>query len=68
MPVDLVLAIYHNRVNRVNRDRQWNMQERQQYSMDTAIVNDAYDTNAMNDANAMNDVNKYKLCLDTFRI
>jgi len=65
MPVDLVLAISHNRVN---RDRQWNMQERQQYSMDTAIVNDAYDTNAMNDANAMNDVNKYKLCLDTFRI
>lgn len=56
MPVDLVLAISHNRVN---RDRQWNVRERQQYSMDAAIVNDA------NDAN---DANKYKLCLDTFRI
>jgi hypothetical protein len=56
MPVDLVLAISHNRLH---RDRQWNMRERQQYSMDVTIANDA------NDAN---DANKYKLCLDTFRI
>ena len=53
MPVDLVLAISHNRLH---RDRQWNMRERQQYSMDVTIANDA------------NDANKYKLCLDTFRI
>jgi hypothetical protein len=56
MPVDLVLAIYHNRLK---RDRQVNIQERQPYLMDVAIENDA------NDAN---DANKYKLCLDTFRI
>ena len=56
MPVDLVLAISHNRLH---CDRQWNMRERQQCSMDVTIAND------VNDAN---DVNKYKLCLDTFRI
>jgi hypothetical protein len=59
MPVDLVLAIYHNRLK---RDRQVNIQERQPYLMDVAIENDT------NDANDANDANKYKLCLDTFRI